>query len=96
MPSPRAKQLDLGLKRMSRHGGHRPGAGRKRTSTFQSHVARPRFRATEPLHVTLRLQDELPSLRRQDLREALARAVGLARKRGLAIAHFSCSPTTCT
>ncbi len=87
MPARKPKQLDFGLRRMSRHGGYRPGAGRKKTSKLQSHVARPRFKASEPLHIALKLRDGLPSLRRDDVYRELRRAI--LETRGLAINHFA-------
>ncbi len=44
------------------HGGKRKGAGRKPTGIV-SHAARPRLAARFPVHVTLKLAPELPSLR---------------------------------
>lgn len=82
-------QLPLALRSKFRHGGSRPGAGRKRSSSFQSHVPRPRFSAREPLHLTLRLDAGLPDIRRKRVFRCLERAVAKARMQGLAIAEFS-------
>lgn len=45
-------------------GGWRPGAGRPRGRTCVAHERRMRFAARFPVHVTLRVKDDLPSLRR--------------------------------
>jgi REP element-mobilizing transposase RayT len=45
-------------------GGWRPGAGRPRGRSCVAHERRVRFAARFPLHVTLRLVDDVPSLRR--------------------------------
>ena len=84
---PKPKQLALPLK--STHGGFRKGAGRKNRSGLQSHVRRPLLNPRHPLHVTLRLKDDLPSLRRKDTFACLKEAVCLARTRGLRINHFA-------
>jgi len=56
------KQLALGL---PVRGGKRRGAGRKPKGkrALVSHRARPRFAAPTPVHVTLRVAAEIPSLR---------------------------------
>jgi REP element-mobilizing transposase RayT len=59
-PAPR--QLEL---RPRTWGGRREGAGRPPTGrTKVAHRSRPRVTRTTPVHVTLRLRDDLPSLRR--------------------------------
>lgn len=47
------------------HGGKRRGAGRKPNGQkpLVSHLARPRFEKPMPLHVTMKLRREVPSLR---------------------------------
>ncbi|HEU5057077.1 MAG TPA: transposase, partial [Kofleriaceae bacterium] len=45
-------------------GGWRPGAGRPRGRSCVAHERRVRFAARFPVHVTLRLKDDVPSLRR--------------------------------
>ena len=45
-------------------GGWRPGAGRPRGRSCVAHERRVRFAARFPLHVTLRVKDDVPSLRR--------------------------------
>lgn len=82
------KQLSLDLKAFKSHGGRRAGAGRPKSSRYQSHVARSSFRSREPLHLTLRLGSSLPSLRRKQVFRCLKHAVGKARSKGLAIVHY--------
>jgi hypothetical protein len=54
-------QLDLELRPTFAWGGKRDHAGRPRTRApgLVPHVAREAFRPTEPLHVVLRMEDEL-------------------------------------
>ena len=73
-------------------GGARRGAGRKRTTARPRvpHAARVRHDARAPLHVTLRLRDGLPSLRRNIVRERILRALGEGRERfGFRLNQFS-------
>jgi len=56
------RQLEL---RPRTWGGRRDGAGRPRTGrTTVAHETRPRTTRHTPVHVTLRLRDDVPSLRR--------------------------------
>ena len=84
----RPKQLDLPIREKFEHGGRRKGAGRPKSSDFQSHVARTPFQARHPLHVNIGLTDELAHLDRREIFRALRAAVSQARKGGLKIAHF--------
>lgn len=73
-------------------GGARRGAGRKRTSAHARipHVERPDHDARIPLHVTLRLRDGLPSLRRNWIHAGILGALDGGRDRlGLRLNHFS-------
>ena len=58
-------------------GGSRAGAGRRRSSARARvpHIERPRHNARIPLHVTLRLREGLPSLRRSLVRSHVLRAI---------------------
>jgi REP-associated tyrosine transposase len=59
-------QLPLGLRDRPRWGGRRDGAGRKRSPQAPAllpHGSRARFGAPLPAHVTLRVRDDVPSLR---------------------------------
>jgi REP element-mobilizing transposase RayT len=62
-------------RRCDGHGGWRPGAGRPRGRKTVSHDARERFAARYPLHVTLRVVDGVPSLRREGVAEIVRVAV---------------------
>src|SRR5688500_17205789 len=57
-----AKQIEL---KFRTHGGTRRGAGRKRKGprAWVPHRARPRFKPSHPLHVTLRVVGDAPNLR---------------------------------
>jgi REP element-mobilizing transposase RayT len=71
----RAVQLTLdAARRPTGLGGWRPGAGRPRGQRV-SHGPRRRFAARYPLHVTLRVVDGLPSLRRHGPLRIIQRAV---------------------
>ena len=71
------------------HGGRRLGAGRPKRSRFQSHVRRPRLSLHQPIHVTLKLQPGLPSLKKKELFRCLRAAVRTARKREFGVTHFA-------
>lgn len=73
-------------------GGARRGAGRKRSSSRPrvAHAARPRHDARSPVHVTLRLREGIPSLRRSLVRKHVLRALGAGRERfGFRLNQFS-------
>src|ERR1051325_11237560 len=59
-----------------RHGGKRRGAGRKPGGrrARECHAARPEFKASQPLHVVMRVVREVGSLRRRELYKALREA----------------------
>ena len=83
------KQLDLPLKL---RGGRRPNAGRKsKTSRPRvSHARRARFSAHEPVLITTRLSNALPSLRCNAARKALNRAFAAGCDRcGFRLIHYS-------
>ena len=79
-------QCELGLKF---RGGKRRGAGRKNRRGLRAHVARPRLSGRESVHVTLKIREGLPSLRRKDIYRALRVAVRRARLKGLRLVHFN-------
>ena len=83
------RQHELGFRTW---GGARPGAGRKpsRSRSRVPHVARPGHDARAPVHVTLRLRERLPSLRRSLVRARVFLALGDGRERfGLRLLQFS-------
>jgi REP element-mobilizing transposase RayT len=85
----RTKQMALPFRS---RGGRRKGAGRppKGKTALVSHDARPRFDKPTPAHVTLRIKDDVPSLRSSRrfavIRRSFAKAKGL---HGLRLVHFS-------
>jgi REP element-mobilizing transposase RayT len=85
----RARQAELDFDE-GRHGGRRPGAGRKRRGRRRGHARRPRVSRHRPLHVTLRMVKDVGRLRRRrawkELRGAFLHG---HRKPGFRICHFS-------
>jgi REP element-mobilizing transposase RayT len=77
---------------LSTHGGRRRRAGRKPKGkkAFVSHSPRPRFDKVMPVHVTLRVRDDVPSLRSSKrfarIREVFAAARG---RFGMRLIDFS-------
>jgi REP element-mobilizing transposase RayT len=82
-PSRVAAQLSLGLDvrpaPKKGRGGARPGAGRPRKKEkdrgFIAHRARPAHRKGDPVHVTLRVKRQIPSLRRQSMERIVKQAL---------------------
>src|SRR4029450_10100260 len=73
-------------------GGPRKGAGRKRRAPRKrvEHRTRTTFRAGCPVHVTLRLAEGLPSMRRGSTYRALLEALGAGSERlGAPLVHWS-------
>ncbi|MFT4542251.1 MAG: putative transposase [Planctomycetota bacterium] len=92
----RQSAMTQGFLRFDRaHGGWRPGAGRKKRRLRKgerrvaSHQSRENFTRLDTLHVTLRLADGLPSMRR-DLAFAIIRGcIKAANNRlGMRIHHY--------
>jgi REP element-mobilizing transposase RayT len=76
-------------------GGKRSGAGRPPTASTAgvSHLKRPSHAAAHPVHVTLRVVDRLPNLRRKRLARTVVRAIWAARERLRGrVVHFSIQP----
>jgi REP element-mobilizing transposase RayT len=74
------------------HGGKRPGAGRKPKgkTALVSHSARPKFARAMPAHVTLKVHEEIPSLRGARLRRAIGQSLeASAGLEGLRVLHFA-------
>jgi REP element-mobilizing transposase RayT len=88
--TPKIRQLTF-----NRRGGARPGAGRKRKSSEPRvpHTPRERVSRHHPVHVTVRLCDDLPSLRKPALLHVLKSAFSRSNERadvhGLRIVHFA-------
>jgi REP element-mobilizing transposase RayT len=75
-----------------KHGGKRKGAGRKPKGPEPEipHKPRAAMKRDQPLHVTARLAEGLPSLRRGAEIEIVLRALAAARLRhGMRIVHYS-------
>ena len=73
-------------------GGRRPGAGRKPAGARArvSHAARPSVSRHTPLHVTLRMEGGLPTLRQQALVGVVRGALRAGKERfGLRVVHYS-------
>lgn len=85
------KQLDLAAARVPcGRGGWRPGAGRPRVAGSCSHRARPRFAATCPQHVTLRIDPAVPSLRREHVARVVREVIRAGGHRDeFRVVHFN-------
>ena len=73
-------------------GGKRAGAGRKRRSPrpLVSHKKRPRHAARFPLHAPLRVEEDVPRLRKKEMFRAIAAAIAAgAARAGFRLVHFS-------
>jgi REP element-mobilizing transposase RayT len=80
----------LGLTLGNTWGGKRRGAGRKPTHGRAGVPHLPRTVSRhQPLHVTVRVRDGLPSLRSQSLLDVVLAQIRAAKRRFLRIAHFS-------
>jgi REP element-mobilizing transposase RayT len=74
------------------HGGKRKGAGRKpkNDEPGMPHRQRPAKKRGDPLHITVRLADGLPSLRRGGALEVVLAALSASSDRhGMRIVHYS-------
>ena len=85
----RDRQLDL---RFHRRGGKRAGAGRKPNGDKAgvSHLQRPQFARTHPVHVTMRMASHVWNLRTRRAFRVVGPAIAKAAERfGVRIVHFS-------
>jgi REP element-mobilizing transposase RayT len=85
----KARQLELDFRQ---HGGKRKGAGRKpkNAEAGMPHRQRSAKKRGDPLHITVRLADGLPSLRRGDaLKLVLAALSASSDRHGMRIIHYS-------
>jgi len=83
------KQLEL---RLPMRGGRRPGAGRKPKGRRAgvSHGCRPMVAARHPVHVTMRMRDEVWNLRtRRCFRVVEAALAAGSNRLGIRLTHFS-------
>jgi REP element-mobilizing transposase RayT len=85
----RVQQLEFDFRQ---HGGKRKGAGRKpkNAEPGMPHRQRSKKKRSEPLHITARLADGLPSLRRGvALKLVLAALSASSDRHGMRIVHYS-------
>jgi hypothetical protein len=84
------------LFRPSNHGGKRRGAGRKSEASRpgRRHATRPAFREEHPIHVVLRVEPSVGSLRRRNMYRAIRAATLTTALRGrVRIVHLSLQRT---
>jgi hypothetical protein len=88
--SKRRQPIQLGLV-FSAWGGRREGAGRKPGAIrVTPHARRPKLASRFPVHVTLRVEDALPSLRTPALCRVLERCFAAGREKdGFRLVHYS-------
>jgi len=89
---PRELTLDDHRRRAAKGpGGYRSGAGRPaRRKGIVHHVRRPRVRSGCPAHVTLRVREDVPSLRTRDFVQEFRRSLSDACERGaFRVVHYS-------
>jgi hypothetical protein len=80
------KQLEINLF-TGKHGGRRPGAGRRRIhSKGVSHLKREAVTKRTPQHINFKFNC---SIRNKDSLKLLKRSIKNAQKMGLKIIHFS-------
>jgi REP element-mobilizing transposase RayT len=86
--APHPRQLALPL---HTHGGRRPGAGRKPgPRPIVPRVAREALASRFPVHVTLRVLEQLPSLREEPMLSTLLEALDAGADRlGMRVVHYS-------
>jgi REP element-mobilizing transposase RayT len=73
-------------------GGHRENAGRPRSRTGVSHGKRPHLASRHPVHVTLKVRPDLPTLRSRPTLRVFWRAACAAREKSRSAArlvHYS-------
>jgi hypothetical protein len=87
---PRGAHRQLGLTFRS-WGGRRPGAGRPpKPDRGASHLRRPSLASRHPVHVSLSVESNLPSLRSPKLYRLVEACLGAGKERfGLRLVHFA-------
>jgi putative transposase len=85
------RPVQLGLPRCAGRGGRREGAGRKPGPQRRTpHRALPPLASRHPVHVTLKVDDALPSLRSAELWPSVEEGLRAGRERdGFRLVHFS-------
>lgn len=84
--------IKMATENNSRHGGKRPGAGRKKSGKKLGgpHRARPALSCRHPVHVTLRTVPGVPRLRQRCFYEALRRVLAYYLERdNFRVVHIS-------
>ena len=70
-------------------GGRRKGAGRPKSSSRHPHTRRPKVARRFPLHITWKLEDDLPNLRGPQTARPILAALAAAREReGFRLIHY--------
>ncbi|MEO1303313.1 MAG: hypothetical protein AAFV36_09120, partial [Myxococcota bacterium] len=72
-----------------RRADPKPGAGRPKTSTQVSHLSRVEFQRNTPVHVTLRVLDDVFSLRRKSAYKTIRSCFAKAQKRDFQVVRHS-------
>jgi hypothetical protein len=87
----RRASVQLGLAFRPTWGGRREGAGRKPIRPGRAaHSARPALASRHPVHVTLKVDEALPSLRGAELRSHVEDGLRRGREReGFRLVHYS-------
>lgn len=70
-------------------GGRRAGAGRPNRTKSVNHMKREAIDVRRPLHLTLRLKEQMPNLRQKRLLKEFQRGIQLAAKQGLYVIQYS-------
>ncbi|MDZ4678121.1 MAG: transposase [Oligoflexia bacterium] len=82
-----AKQLVF--KRTLGWGGKRKGSGRPNLSGTVGHIKREVIKSQYPLHITLRIREKIPTLRRKVLLTEFKKSIANAKVHGINVIHFS-------
>jgi REP element-mobilizing transposase RayT len=83
------KIKQLSFERVNGWGGKRRGSGRPNLSGTVNHMKRPKIRLSEPMHITIKLIDGLPSLRDENVFEDFKATIKNAKHFGLHVLHFA-------
>jgi putative transposase len=85
----RKREKQLGFIGTTGWGGKRVGSGRPNLSGQINHMKRPVMNIKTPIHITLRLRECLPSIRKKRLLKEFKESVKRAKNFGLYVIHFS-------
>jgi len=84
-----ARQTSLDFRgKPTGRGGWRPGAGRPKGRKRPDHLPRAQFAERYPVHVTQRLREDVPSIRREHLVAIVRRAIRAAHRETFRVVHF--------